>query len=62
MQADGKLAEGGADVAGALQSRLAAHLKACPHAIVHIEAAHLLHVDVLPVLLAAMSEQASHMH
>lgn len=58
-QGDEGLAVGGEDAAGLLQTNLAAHLAACPHAVVHIEAVHEVHADVLPVLLSAMSEQVT---
>lgn len=57
LQGDGKLGQGGADAAGQLQAVLASHLAKCPYAIIHIEAVNSLHIDVLPVLLSALSEQ-----
>ena len=52
-----KLAAGGPDAAGELQATLVAHLRACPYAIVHIQAVNKVHADALPVLLVALSEQ-----
>ena len=56
MQGD-KLAAGGPDAAGELQAKLVAHLRACPYAIVHIQAVNKVHADAMPVLLVALSEQ-----
>ena len=42
---------------GLLQARLTNVLKVCPGAIVLVEALHLVHPSVLPVLINALSEQ-----
>ena len=48
------------DEKGLLQARLTNVLKACPGAIVLVEALHLVHPSVLPVLNNALSEQVQH--
>lgn len=57
-----KLIDGIMHSAGSLQLELFQHLKKCPNAIIHIENVAEIHAELLPVLLAVLSEQVIHLN